>query len=100
LQMTRQESNAEGLSIETMNDDHMWRVLCDGQQGTEATAWHKAALESNRRLVVVQVDATRAQMKSTRTTVWTSYALVAATFFLALSSIIQALVLAVYSSGI
>ena len=98
--MTQQESNAHGLSIETMNDDQMWRVLCDDQQGTEAAAWHKAALELNRRLVVALVEATRPQIRSTQTTAWATYALVAATFFLALSSIIQAVALAVYSSGI
>ena len=43
-------------------------MLCDGQQGTEATAWHKAALELNRRLVVAQVEATRSQKKSTQAT--------------------------------
>jgi len=65
-------------------------MLCDGQQGIEATAWHKAALELNRRLVVAQVEATQSQIKSTQATAWATYALVAATLFLALSSIIQA----------
>jgi len=46
------------------------------------------------------VEAIRSQIKSTQTTAWATYALVAATFFLALSSIIQAVALAVYSSGI
>jgi hypothetical protein len=98
--MTQQKSNSEGLSIETMNDDQMWRVLCDGKQATEATAWHKAALELDRRLVAAQVEATRSQIKSTQATARATYALVAAIFFLALSSILQALALAVYSSGI
>jgi hypothetical protein len=98
--MTQQKSNSDGLSIETMNDDQMWRVLCDGKQGTEATAWHKVALELNRRLVVAQVEATRSQIKSTQATAWATYALVAAIFFLALSSTLQGLALAVYSSGI
>jgi hypothetical protein len=83
-----------------MNDDQLWAVLCDGQQATEAIAWHKAALELNRRLVVARVEATRSRIKSTQATAWATYALVAATFFLALSSIIQAAALAVYSSGI
>ena len=40
-------------------------IICagDGQQGTEATAWHKVVLELNRRLVVAQVEATRSQIK-------------------------------------
>jgi hypothetical protein len=99
-EMRQEKSGAKGVTTETMNDDQMWAVLCDGQQGTEATAWHKAALELNRRLVVAQVEATRFQIKSTQATAWATYALVAATFFLALSSIIQAVALAVYSSGI
>ena len=83
-----------------MTDDQMWSALCDKQQGAEATAWHKAALELNRRLVVAQVEATNAQIKSTQATAWATYALVAAMFFLAVSSINQAVALAVYSSGI
>jgi hypothetical protein len=98
--MRQEKSGAKGVTTETMNDDQIWAVLCDGQQGTEATAWHKAALELNRRLVVAQVEGTRSQIKSTQATAWATYALVAATFFLAPSSIIQAVALAVYSSGI
>ena len=98
--MRQEKSGAEGVATETMNDDQMWGVLCDGQQGTEAAAWHKVALELNRRLVVAQVEATQSQIKSTQATAWATYALVAATFFLALSSVIQAVALAVYSSGI
>lgn len=98
--MRQEKPGAKGVTTETMNDDQMWAVLCDGQQETEAAAWHKATLELNRRLVVAQVEATRAQIKSAQATTWSIYALVAATFFLALSSIIQAVALAVYSSGI
>jgi hypothetical protein len=43
--------------------DPVSSVLRDGQQGTEATAWHKVVLELNRRLVVAQVEATRSQIK-------------------------------------
>lgn len=98
--MKQQRSDAESLTIKTMSDDQTWGPLCDGQQLAEATAWHKAALELNRRLVVAQVEATQSQIRSTQATAWATYALVAATFFLALSSIIQAVALAVYSSGI
>ena len=57
-EMKKQRSDAESLTIKTMNDDQMWGVLCDGQQGAEATAWSKAALELNRRLLVARVEAT------------------------------------------
>ena len=80
--------------------DETMGILCDCQPGTEVTAWHKAALELNQRLIAAQLGATESQVKSTQATGWATYALVAATFFLALSSIIQAVALAVYSSGI
>ena len=83
--MRQEKSGAKDVTTETMNEDQMLAVLCDGQQGTEATVWHKAALELNRRLVVAQVEATRSQIKSTQATAWATYALVAATFFLAVS---------------
>ena len=36
--MRQEKSRAKRVTTETMNDDQMWAVLCDGQQGTEATA--------------------------------------------------------------
>jgi hypothetical protein len=67
-ELRQEKSGPKGVTTETMNDDQMWAVLCDGQQGTEGTAWHKGALELNRWLVVAQVEATRSQKKSTQAT--------------------------------
>lgn len=75
-----------------MNDAELWTLLSDSLQGTEASGWQKAALELNRRLVVAQVEASDALVNVTKATARSTYALVAATFAVALFSVIQAVV--------
>jgi|SRR5580692_855332 hypothetical protein len=80
------------IAVETMSDTELWTLLRDSLQGVEASAWQKAALELNRRLVVAQVGATNSLTEATKTTVRATYVLAAASIAVALFSIIQVVI--------
>ncbi len=73
-----------------MSGVEMLTLLRDSLQGTEASAWQKAALELNRRLVFAQIEATAALVKATKATTIATYVLAAATTIVAAFSIIKA----------